>query len=203
MPFSAEVSNGDEVWRRVDITTMETPKLDLLDYRKRCPDEDCHAEMIVKHGPFVVAHFAHKADSVSSRCVFAAGGPESREHQIGKRELMGWLRIQPEYKASQIEPERILRIGATKRIADIYVTNPDGTVDVHEVQLAKTTIEECRQRTSDYKDMGVSGVWWWFGGANRDDRNLFDWANRECAAGAWIEIDREIVGFRVAVPSGV
>lgn len=181
MPFSAEACNGDGVWRRVDITTMEAPKLELAGYELRCPDEDCHAALVIRHGEIIAPHFAHKPNQVARECVFAGTG-ESQEHLTAKQTILHKLRHNGRFAGAIIEPERILRDGEIKRIADVFVQFPDGSTQVHEAQLAKTTIEECRQRTQDYYALGVGSVYWWFGRANRNDTSLHNWAFTETGA---------------------
>jgi competence CoiA-like predicted nuclease len=179
MPFSAEVRNGDGVWRRVDITTMAAPKLELADCEKRCPDTDCGCELIVKHGAITAPHFAHRRGGQTPGCAFAGGG-ETPEHLAAKRAILGRLRSNALYKGAHLEPERILRDGLLKRIADVYVEFPDGSIEVHEAQLSRTSTRECQQRTDDYETLGVELVIWWFGGANRADTTLQQWARTSC-----------------------
>jgi competence CoiA-like predicted nuclease len=200
MPFSAEARNGDATWRRVDITTIAMPKLELAGHELRCPDTDCGCELIIKHGAIMSPHFAHKPGAISSGCAFAGGG-ESLEHLNAKQAIMTTLRADRLYRAARIEPERILRDGELKRIADVYVEYPDGWIEVHEAQLSRTTIEECRVRTLDYLSMGVGQVIWWFGRANSGDQGLRDWATYECGGCGVIHptVQRRTLG---ASPSG-
>lgn len=179
MPFAAEARNGDDTWRKVDITTLTMPKIDLVGYDLRCPDEDCHAELVIKHGPVIAPHFAHKANASARNCVFAGGGGESQEHLTAKQEMISRLRRSPYYQDAHIEPERIMRAGAIKRIADVYVEFPDGSVEVHDAQLSKITIAELAERTNDYRNLGATNVVWWFGRANRNDTTLQQWAIAE------------------------
>jgi len=176
MPFSAEVRKGGE-WKRVDITLMDTPKVELLGYEVRCPDEDCHAPLIVKHGAVIAPHFAHK--QVNPACIFSGGGGESQDHIAAKQAIINRLRNSRLYRGAAIDPERILRDGAVKRIADVFVTFPDGTTEVHEAQLSKTTVAETQERSDTYRALGVDTVIWWFGRANSGDTSLQQWALRD------------------------
>lgn len=178
MPFSAEVRRSGGAWEPVDITTMDAPKIDLLGCELRCPDADCHAPLIVRHTINVAAHFAHKPDSATPGCVFAASGGESEDHREAKRTLIAKLRASSIYAAATVEPERILRHGGVKRVADVCVTWPGGGLEVHEVQLSRITVQEAQARTNDYMLMGVDNVIWWFGRANSGDSNLEQWAYR-------------------------
>jgi len=193
MPFSAEVRNESGEWVRTDITTMEAPKVELNGCDLRCPDEDCHAPMIIRHGAVIAPHFAHKAGEVSHDCIFMAGGGESEDHRSAKKEIMTKLRNSPLYRGAQIEPERILRDGDIKRIADIYVTFLDGSIEVHEAQLSRIGVQETQARSNDYRTLGVDNVIWWFGRANRDDANLQQWALRDGGAVGQLEFTTERV----------
>lgn len=181
MPFSAEAKNGNGIWERVDITTLDAPKIELVNHELRCPDADCHAELVIRHGAIVAPHFAHRANQATRACIFAGNGGESQDHLTAKQTIIERLRNSRLYRGAMIEPERILRDGSLKRIADVYVEFPDGSTEVHEAQLAKTTIEECQQRTRDYHALGVGNVVWWFGRANRNDTILHQWAVSECS----------------------
>ncbi len=190
MPFSAEVQQGGE-WVRVDITVMNAPKLELMGKVLRCPDADCHAPFIVRQGAIIAPHFAHAAGAGATNCIFMAGGGESEEHRAAKNEIIAKLRHSPLYQGATIEPERILREGTLKRIADIYVTFADGGIEVHEAQLSRITVQETQARSNDYRSLGVDNVIWWFGRANRDDTNLEQWALRDGGAVGRLEFSTE------------
>lgn len=179
MPFSAEAQTPGGAWERVDITLMDAPKIELLGYKLRCPDEDCHAPLVIRHGAIVTAHFAHKPGATTPGCIFGGGG-ESHEHLTAKRTVIDLVRANPRYAGATIEPERILRAGALKRVADVYVVFPDGRAEAHEAQLARISVDEAQARTGDYQLLGVDNVIWWFGKANRGDNNLELWATRTC-----------------------
>jgi len=181
MPFTAEAQNGNGVWRFVDITKFATPKLDLKGHELRCTDPDCHAPVIIKHGLVLTPHFAHKANAGSPDCIFS-GAPESEDHRLAKAQIMYKLGSLPRYQGADIRPEQTIRIEDRKRLADVLVTWTDGAREVHEIQLSRTTIEECEERTYDYQAAGIDSIIWWFGGANRYDASLHQWAKQESGA---------------------
>jgi competence CoiA-like predicted nuclease len=166
---------------------MDAPKLELMGHDLRCPDEDCHAPFIVRHGTILAPHFAHVAGEATANCIFMAGGGESEEHRAAKNQIIAKLRSSPLYRGATIEPERILRSGALKRIADVYVVMADGTIEVHEAQLSRITVQETQARSDDYRLLGASTVIWWFGRANNGDTNLQQWALRD--GGGFGQID--------------
>lgn len=194
MPFTAEAKNGSGTWERVDITEHEAPKNDFLDYEIRCIDPDCHASMTIKHGSFKAAHFAHAVGSNTEKCVFASE-PESEEHLRAKKTLAEQLLLRPECKNCKIEFERIVVGGNKKRIVDVFVQFPNGSSEAHEIQLSRTSIEECRERTTDYHNAGIDDVVWWFGGKNGEDVELATWAKRENGAYGRIRITDRIHRF--------
>jgi len=180
MPFSAEARTTSGAWERVDITLLDAPKIELMNRELRCPDADCHAPLVVRHGAIIAAHFAHKPGAATPGCAFGVGG-ESQDHLTAKRVVIEMVRSNPRYAGATIEPERILRNGALKRVADVFVTFPDGRTEAHEAQLSRISVEEAQARTEDYQQqLGVDGVIWWLGKANRGDNNLELWATRTC-----------------------
>lgn len=194
MPFTAEGKNGNDTWEHIDITKYRSPKVALANYELRCADPDCHAPMFVKHGLQTAPHFAHVANHSAPGCIFGGGG-ESEYHRLAKLTVAEKLRTNSHYADADIQLERIVYAGGKKRIVDVFVEFPDGLQEAHEVQLARTNIAECQERTNDYYLSGVASVVWWFGGDNALDASLKQWAEQETGISG--DLDFESVRVRI------
>jgi competence CoiA-like predicted nuclease len=78
-----------------------------------------------------------------------------------------------EYRGARIFKE--FWLANVERRADICVIFPDGCTEIHEVQLARTTVDSLEERTNDYLRAGASDIVWWFGG-QADNQNNKVWA---------------------------
>ena len=192
MPFTAEAKNGSDTWERVDITKFEAPKFDLKNYELRCADPDCHAKMFIRQGIDIAPHFYHAPGAAATNCLFTGTG-ESEDHRLGKLTIAQKLRGHRYYAGADINLEVIIDCAGVKRIVDVLVTSPDGSTEAHEIQLARTSIQECEVRTNDYIRAGIGGVIWWFGGSNANDSALRTWAERTCGACGVLGFTSEVV----------
>lgn len=191
MPFVAEGNKG-EGWERIDIAEYKLPKVALNGYELRCQDEDCQAGMIIKHGGVLTPHFAHVANRQAANCAYAGVG-ESEEHRQAKLTVAEKLRRLTTYENATVSLEKIVRTGDKKRIVDVYAIWPDGSTAAHEIQLAKTTIKECQERTNDYYAAGIGTVVWWFGNENIADASLRHWALHECGYAGIVRFTESVV----------
>ena len=99
---------------------------------------------------------------------------ESPQHAAGKeriaQEVLRELGPKPEGYCTITFEKILFDVEAdVRRIADVYVSLPDGD-EVYEIQLSPIPIEEVHQRTKDYEKLGLV-CWWIFGGscAKRSD----------------------------------
>lgn len=183
MPFVALVQKqGSDEWKKVDITEYRTPKKDFADCAIKC--QACGTPMIVKHTIMVQAHFAHIAGEIRDCAYEHEGGGESEEHKYSKLEVMKRLRHHGAYVGSTIEQEVILK--PINRIADIMVTWPDGTGEIHEIQLSSITTDKLEQRTSDYQKLGYDVTWWL--GKNANTRTNQEWTKENFNYTATLDI---------------
>lgn len=86
-----------------------------------------------------------------------AGG-QSATHITGKEEIK--KAILTEVPEAIVELEYILQLpNGKKRIADVFVTLPNGLKEVVEYQVSRITLEELKKRTEDYYSLGFSVQW--------------------------------------------
>ena len=135
----------------------------LKDWSRRnllyCPN--CHGLVHVKGGPekHIQIHFAHKR----GECAWSAE-TESIRHSQGKKVLAEWLHQQ--FPQAEILLEK--RLPAPNRIADIFVTFPDGRQLAIEFQCAHLDIDEWHLRHNAYKNAGIQDIW--IIGSNRREK---------------------------------
>lgn len=170
MPLTAEArpKGSDVEYRIVDITRYETPRIDLVNLELRCPE--CKHSMHVYQSMIRITHFKHNPGGIRD-CALSAG--EGNDHLCAKMAISEKLATVRGYAGAQIVKEYWL--GNVQRRADICVIYPDGGTEVHEIQLAKTTVDSLEERTNDYLRAGVSDIIWWFGG-QADNQNNRVWA---------------------------
>ncbi len=176
MPF---VAKHRETGDRVDITQISNPRAVLEKGAYIC--QLCEGDFVIKAGLIKAAHFSHKVVCSSDWKVHS----ESIEHLTAKREIIEYLRSRPDYSAKGVSIELEVPIPEIMRQADILATWPTGWRVAHEIQLSAITIGELRERTGDYKELGIE-VFWWLGHQAKTDTNI-DWCLTNC--GGCIEID--------------
>jgi competence protein CoiA len=171
MPF---VSLNSASGERIDITKTVSPLSSLRASEMVCPI--CGWPMIVKAGPKITAHFAHKPGRDDCPYAEYARG-ETQEHRAAKQmvrdEIANWF---SDYGIATPALEVYIPDVkyARNRIADILFTFPSGWRIAHEIQLASITIEELRERSEDYLSAGID-VYWWFGRDAAKQSN-FEWS---------------------------
>lgn len=83
---------------------------------------------------------------------------ESDMHITGKEEIK--KSILTEVPKAIVDLEYILQLpNGKKRIADVFVTLPNGLKEVVECQVSRITLEEVKKRTEDYYSLGFSVQW--------------------------------------------
>lgn len=180
MPFVALAKNGSADWKRVDITTYQTPKQDLNGYELKC--QICDAPMYIRHTIQVEAHFAHKPGQERD-CAYNHTG-ESESHRAAKREIAQRIRGHHAYAGARIEYE--VHLKQINRIADILVIFPDGSGEIHETQLAAISTDDLDARTKDYRRLGYDVVWWL--GKNADTETNRQWTKTNFGYSAILSI---------------
>jgi len=170
MPLTAEARpKGSSVdYKTVDITRYDSPRIELANHELRCPE--CKHTMHVYQSLIKMTHFAHNP-GFDRDCTLSMG--EGNEHMYAKQAIAEKLASMRGYEGARVLKEYWL--GDVARRADICVVYPDGNTEVHEIQLAKTTIDSLEERTNDYRRAGVGDIIWWFGG-QADNQNNRVWA---------------------------
>jgi competence protein CoiA len=148
MPF---VAHDRETKERIDITRYRNPRAELQAERLIC--QLCGVPMIIRQGLVIRPHFAHTRSCSTPY----ASHPESPEHLLGKETVSTWLRKQQGFEGATVELE--VPIHARKRIADIFVTFPQGHKLAVEIQLASITPGDLAARTKDYFDDDTDVIW--------------------------------------------
>lgn len=114
-----------------------------------CPG--CHAEVILKRGRKVCAHFAHKS---STTCVGSRG--ETRAHLAFKALITQTLRE----RGLRVEPEYTIGTVPWERRADVMVWAPvTNTPIAIELQRSSLSIRELEVRARSYSQMDIAQFW--------------------------------------------
>jgi len=110
-----------------------------------CPR--CQNAVILKQGPIVIPHFAHKP---TLSCHF--GHPETRAHLVAKQAIYDALVSSP--NVSNVEMER--DFGCS--VADVFC-EVNGLPVAIEIQQSGLNVETLSQRTLNYAAMGIYVLW--------------------------------------------
>jgi len=115
-----------------------------------CPN--CRGVVHVRGGPEkrTQLHFAHQ----KGECAWSTES-ESVRHMRGKMVLTEWLRRQ--FPRASISLEE--RLPEPNRIADIFVTHPDGQRWAIEFQCAPLDVDEWRLRHAAYRNANIQDTW--------------------------------------------
>ncbi|WP_376794249.1 competence protein CoiA [Thermogemmatispora sp.] len=124
-----------------------------------CPN--CRAVLHLRGGPArrTQLHFAHRKGA----CPWSTE-EESERHMRGKAILAAWLRQQ--FPAASVTLEE--RLPEPNRIADVFVTQPDGRRLAVEFQCAPLELDEWQRRHQAYQQAGITDLW--IIGSNRRDK---------------------------------
>ncbi|HVB74088.1 MAG TPA: competence protein CoiA family protein [Ktedonobacteraceae bacterium] len=116
----------------------------------RCPS--CRGIVYARGGPEKRAqlHFAHQ----KGECAWSTEA-ESVRHMRGKVVLADWLREQ--FPLARVTLEE--RLPEPNRIADIFVTYPDGQRQAIEFQCAPLDLDEWKHRHEAYRKAGIVDSW--------------------------------------------
>lgn len=115
-----------------------------------CPN--CRGVVHVRGGPEkrTQLHFAHQ----KGECAWSTES-ESVRHMRGKMVLAEWLRSQFPQASVSLEE----RLPEPNRIADIFVTHPDGHQWAIEFQCAPLDVEEWKLRHAAYCNANIQDTW--------------------------------------------
>jgi hypothetical protein len=115
-----------------------------------CPN--CRGAVHMRGGPEkrTQLHFAHQ----KGECAWSTES-ESVRHMRGKMVLTEWLRRQ--FPRASISLEE--RLPEPNRIADIFVTHPDGQRWAIEFQCAPLDVDEWRLRHGAYRNANIQDTW--------------------------------------------
>ena len=115
-----------------------------------CPN--CRGVVHVRGGPEkrTQLHFAHQ----KGECAWSTES-ESVRHMRGKMVLTEWLRRQ--FPLASISLEE--RLPEPNRIADIFVSHPDGQRWAIEFQCAPLDVDEWRLRHAAYRNANIQDTW--------------------------------------------
>ena len=116
----------------------------------RCPN--CRGVVHVRGGPSkrMQLHFAH----MRGECAWSTEG-ESVRHMLGKLTLAQWLRAQ--FPRSVVTLEE--RLPGPNRIADVFMSHPDGDRQAVEFQCAPLELDEWQMRHAAYRAAEITDTW--------------------------------------------
>jgi competence CoiA-like predicted nuclease len=183
----ARLKGSNEEHDVIDITRYSAPRLELVNYELCCPE--CRAPMHVYQSMLRTTHFRHNQGYGDRDCALATG--EGFEHIGAKIAVSNKLASMPMYRDARIVKEHW--IASVSRRADICALCPGG-FDVHEIQLAKITVDSLESRTNDYIESGATEIIWWFGGDAHTEANI-QWAKRKLGGYGELNFseDRELI----------
>lgn len=116
-----------------------------LHWQYYCPC--CGERVILRHGSYKIAHFAHQK---GSNCGFSEG--ETREHLRGKRQLLIWAQkrgycpqLEVYLPAIQQRPDLLLQV--------------DGRRIALEFQCSPLSLARLRERNQGYRQLKIKPLW--------------------------------------------
>lgn len=115
-----------------------------------CPVRGCPAPQVTTVGGDRRHHYRHLVKAASTD-----HSPETWHHLEAKQVLEAWAKER--YPGAIVEQEKVL--GSRDRIADVFVTLPDGSRYAIEVQFSSLTTDQFRERHRWYRDAGIVDVW--------------------------------------------
>lgn len=157
MPFCA--TDADTGKRVSAFNFAHSAEIRLKHPRLICSAPDCGCELYPRSAVGRLLHFVHKSSGCSTSFDHH---PESVEHMAGKEFAIQTLKRElKNFAGIRFETEVPLKdAGEFGRIADVAVIFPDGSMEVHEIQLAAITVEDLARRTRDYGGLGIDVCWW-------------------------------------------
>jgi|SRR5690625_1793866 len=138
------------------VTLATLTKKEIESYKEEsffCPT--CHNPVIIKAGPQVIPHFAHRS---ISNCLSKHQG-ESPYHERGKLLLYQWLKKQ--HLNVALEPY----IPVIRQQPDLLITCNKVTKIAIEFQCARIPSNDIQQRNKGYRHANIKPIW--ILGANR------------------------------------
>lgn len=115
------------------------------DLTYRCPE--CGEDLVWRHGPAVVDHFAHHP---GSQCRLGAG--ESGEHLRGKEQLYHWA------QAHAWQPQLEVYLPEINQRPDLLVTI-NGQLSAIEFQCSPLSLSKIMERNAGYRQLGIPVHW--------------------------------------------
>jgi len=110
-----------------------------------------------------VKHFRHFSGA-ENRCALHRHGSETDIHFKGKTQIYEWLtRTNP---CATVSLEKIVYNTAAPgpyRKPDVSLTQADGSLEAHEIQVSKLTLTEFKERTEALVHLGYQVTWYLFG----------------------------------------
>ena len=113
-----------------------------------CPE--CEGQVILKKGPKVVHHFAHKPPVT---CNWAKG--ETRAHMEAKAVLANAFKT----RGLLVDMEIVVKALPNDRRTDVMVWSPKGEQIAFELQHTAISREEIEARASSYARAGIAQIW--------------------------------------------
>lgn len=114
----------------------------------RCPG--CEGDLVLKQGPIVIAHFAHKPPT---SCEWASA--ETIAHLQAKRLMANALRG----RGLKAEVEFIVDTLPGDRRADVMTWRPDGQMVAIEFQHTPISLSEIERRAFSYARANIAQIW--------------------------------------------
>ncbi|MCI0365536.1 MAG: hypothetical protein L0219_16865 [Phycisphaerales bacterium] len=113
-----------------------------------CPN--CKRPVILKRGPIVIAHFAHKPPT---DCSWARG--ETKAHLDAKKLFRDTLAV----RGLRAEVECVVPSLPDDRRADVMVWSPKGARLAIELQHTSLNLEDIERRAFSYAHAGIAQLW--------------------------------------------
>jgi hypothetical protein len=137
------------------IALLEGKRVDAVGAARRlnyrCPNPKCNGLLVLKQGPKVAHHFAHKPPIT---CDWEIG--ETKEHREAKRLLLDCLKL----RGLRAQAEFVVDTLPGDRRADVMVWHPvSGQMIAFELQHSSVSVEEIQRRAFSYARANIAQIW--------------------------------------------
>lgn len=191
MPLIGKHAESGE---RINILTVPDPRNTFRRGEVLCPL--CGEPFYIADGFIKKPYFSHYTDGECSSRYHKK--PESPEHRFFKAYLSSELAKHiGEY--SKAQPKLEYPVEEILRVADVMFEFSGGWLVAHEIQLSSITVEEIKERTDDYRKVGID-VYWWLGGSG-NSKAIQDWCHREYSGCFILDYDKasELIALHEAL----
>lgn len=137
-----------EYGKSVTLASLAKSEIALLKEKEKFSCPTCNNPVIVKAGPQMIPHFAHRS---KSSCPAHEGG-EGVYHEKGKLVLYQWLKHQ------RLDVQLEVYLPEIRQRPDILIRLNNKTIAI-EYQCARVPVEQINKRNEGYHSLGITPIW--------------------------------------------